>query len=192
MTHEPLPHAGTIRKLLPADHAAYRDHLLRLDPESRRSRFSGAVSDAFIENYASMSRDLSAVMHGFFLDGILRGVAELRPLGSPFTHEAEAAFSIEKPWQSHGVGAVLLRHTILSARNRRIRTLYMACLAENKLMQRLARKFDADLKFDFGSVAAHVEAPQPTALSLMRESLVDTLGFATAVLDVQARLLKHA
>lgn len=192
MTSDLLPSGGLIRKLLPSDHAAYRDHLLRLDPQSRRSRFSGAVSDEFITNYAILSRDLSAVMHGFFLDGALRGVAELRPLGAPFAHEAEAAFSIEKPWQSNGVGGVLLRHTILSARNRRIRTLYMACLAENKVMQRLARKFDADLKFDFGSVAAHVETPQPTALSLMRESLADTLGFATAVLDVQERFLKHA
>jgi RimJ/RimL family protein N-acetyltransferase len=192
MTSDPLPPGGLIRKLLPADHAAYREHLLRLDPQSRRSRFSGAVSDEFIRNYAALSRNLDTVIHGFFVDGALRGVAELRPLGDAFAHEAEAAFSIERPWQSHGVGAALLRRTLLSARNRRIRLLYMACLAENKVMQKLARKFDAELKFDFGSVAAHVETPQPTAVSLMRESLADTLGFATAVLDVQARWLKPA
>ncbi|MGE0750645.1 MAG: GNAT family N-acetyltransferase [Variibacter sp.] len=192
MTSDPLPPGGLIRKLLPADHVAYREHLLRLDPQSRRSRFSGAVSDEFIRNYAALSRNLDTVIHGFFVDGELRGVAELRPLGDAFAQEAEAAFSIERSWQSHGVGAALLRRTLLSARNRRIRLLYMACLAENKVMQRLARKFDAELKFDFGSVAAHVEAPQPTAVSLMRESLADTLGFATAVLDVQARWLKPA
>ena len=192
MTTDSVPPGGLLRKLLPADFAAYRDHLLRLDPHSRRSRFSGAVSDDFIRNYAALSRNLDAVIHGFFVDGTLRGVAELRPIGGRFAEEAEAALSIEKPWQRHGVGAALLRRTLLSARNRRIRLLYMACLAENQVMQRLARKFDAELKFDFGSVAAQVEAAQPTAVWLMRESLADTIGFATAILDVQARWLKPA
>ena len=31
------------------------------------------------------------------------------------TREAEAAFSIEKPWQSHGVGSLLLERTLLAA-----------------------------------------------------------------------------
>jgi GNAT superfamily N-acetyltransferase len=122
----------------------------------------------------------------------LRGAAELRPLGTGFANEAEAAFSIEKPWQSHGVGTALLERTLLAARNRGLRHLHMACLAENRRMQQLARKFDAELTFDFGSVVGEVEAPQPTPLSLMREIVADGHGFATALLDVQSRLLRPA
>ena len=48
--HEPLPDGGMIRKLWISETDAYRDHLLRLDPESRHRRFSGAVSDNFIAN----------------------------------------------------------------------------------------------------------------------------------------------
>ena len=39
---------GIIRKLWNADAEAYADHLLRLDPASRRNRFGGAVADPFI------------------------------------------------------------------------------------------------------------------------------------------------
>jgi GNAT superfamily N-acetyltransferase len=186
------PAAGSIRKIWVSENAAYRDHLLRLDPESRRSRFGGAVSEDFIRNYVDLARGLGSVLHAFFADGVLRGVAELRPLGPAFSGEAEAALSIEKPWQSHGVGRALLERTLLSARNRRIKLLYMACLAENKVMQQLARKFDAELKFDFGGVEAEMKTPQPSVQSLLKEQLADTMGFATAVLDVQARLLKPA
>jgi GNAT superfamily N-acetyltransferase len=83
------------------------------------------------------------VVHGFFVDGALRGAAELRRIGTPLSREAEAAFSIEQAWQSHGVGTVLLERTLLSARNRGIKSLRMDCLADNRRMQQLARKFDA-------------------------------------------------
>src|SRR6476660_7826481 len=189
--HEPLID-GVIRKLWIDRAGPYRDHLLRLDRESRRNRFGGAVADEFIENYAELSRGLDAVMHGFFVDGTLRGVAELRPLGEGFTHEAEAAFSIEQPWQSHGVGTALLERTLLAARNRGIKLLHMACLVNNARMIELARKFEAELKFDFGSVIGEVEAAHPTPMSVWRELVADTHGFATAMLDVQAKMLRAA
>ena len=190
--HDPLIDGGMIRKLWIHETELYRDHLLRLDGESRRSRFGGAVADEFIRGYVDISIGLDAVIHGFFVDGALRGAAELRSLGSAFAEEAEAAFSIEKSWQSHGVGTALLDRTLLAARNRGFKLLHMACLAENRRMQQLARKFDAELTFDFGSVVGEVEAPHPTPLSVMREMVADSHGFATAMLEVQSRLLRPA
>ena len=187
---DPLPHGGMIRKIWIGEAELYRDHLLRLDAVSRRSRFGGAASDEFVDGYADLALGIGAVIHGFFLDGALRGAAELKPIGPPLGREAEAAFSIEKPWQSHGVGSALLERTLLAARNRGIKFLHMACLADNKRMLDLARKFDAELSFDFASVVGEVTAPRPTPLSLLREILADGHGFATAMLDVQARLLR--
>jgi GNAT superfamily N-acetyltransferase len=188
--NDPLIDGGAIRKLWIGEAELYRDHLLRLDGESRRNRFGGGVSDDFIRSYVELSRGLDSVIHGFFVDGTLRGAAELRPLGSDFAGEAEAALSIEKEWQSHGVGTALLGRTLLAARNRGIKHLHMACLAENRRMQQLARKFDADLTFDFGSVVGEVEAPHPTPLSVVREMVSDGAGFATALLDVHSRMLR--
>jgi GNAT superfamily N-acetyltransferase len=185
-----LPSGGLIRKLWIGESDLYRDHLLRLDPASRRNRFAGAVSDEFVRDYADISFGIDALIHGFFIEGSLHGAAELRPIGAPIAREAEAAFSIEKPWQSHGVGSMLLERTLLAARNRGLKFLHMTCLADNKRMQQLARKYDAELSFDFASVVGEVAAPRPTPLSLMREMLADGHGFATAIFDVQSRLLK--
>lgn len=188
--HPPLPRGSLIRKLWVGETELYRSHLLRLDRESRRNRFAGAVSDEFLRDYATLSFGIGAVIHGFFVDGTLRGAAELRPIGTPLTHEAEAAFSIERPWQSHGIGSALLERTLLAARNRGLEFLHLACLADNQRMQQLARKYDADLSFDFAGVVGEVAAPRPTPLSLMREILADGHGFATAIFDVQARMLR--
>jgi len=190
--YDPLPDSGLIRKLWISETDTYRDHLLRLDRESRRRRFSGAVSDEFIASHAATITGADVIVHGFFVDGVLRGGAELRTIGSVFAREGEAAFSIEQPWQSHGVGTALLERTLLTARNRGIKLLSMHCLADNERMQQLARKFEADLKFDFGSVIGEVGPPRSTPLSLMREVVVDAHSVATAILDAQSRLIDPA
>ena len=189
---ELLPDGGTIRKLWIGETDAYRDHLLRLDHESRHRRFSGAVSDEVIARHAATAKGLDVVVYGFFVDGVLRGAAELRQTGSLFSHEAEAAFSIEQPWQSHGVGTGLLERTLLTARNRGIKALRMDCLAENHRMQQLARKFDAEFSFDFGSVVGEVDPPRSTMLSLMREAMADTHNICGAIFEVHSRLLRPA
>jgi GNAT superfamily N-acetyltransferase len=187
---DPLPDGGLIRKMWIGEAYKYRDHLLRLGVESRHRRFGGGVSDAYIRNYVDTAMWLDAIVHGFFVNGKLRGAAELRPAGGRFSKEAEAAFSVEDQWQSHGVGSALLERTLLTARNRGIAHLHMACLADNRRMQQLARKFDAELSFDFGEVVGEVEAPHPTPLSVVRELVSDGHGFATAILDAQSRLFK--
>ncbi len=188
--HELMPDGGVIRKLWIYEAQRYCDHLLRLDKASRRSRFGGAVADDCIRQHVDGSIMLDAVIHGFFVDGVLRGAAELRPMGARFSGEAEAAFSVEKPWQSHGVGSELLARTLLVARNRGIKFLRMHCLAENRRMQQLARKFDADLRFDFGSVIGEVTKPRPTPISVVREALSDGFGVTNALLDAQTRFFK--
>jgi GNAT superfamily N-acetyltransferase len=190
--NEPLPDGGSIRKLWVGETDAYRDHLLRLDNDSRYRRFSGAVSDDYIARHAATAKGIGVVVHGFFIDGELRGGAELRQNGSLFAHAAEAAFSIEQPWQSLGVGTELLERTLLSARNRGVKLLRMDCLADNQRMQQLARKFDADLKFDFGSVIGEVDPPRSTLLSLMREASADSHGVAAAMFEAQSRLFRPA
>jgi GNAT superfamily N-acetyltransferase len=152
--YEHLIERGTIRKLWITEAPLYCAHLLRLDPESRRDRFNGTVSDACIRSYAAPSNFADAMVHGFYVDGVLRGVGELRPVRG---HEAEAALSVEQDWQGHGVGAALLERTLLAARSRGIKLLHLTCLAGNRRMRQLARKFHADLKVGFGSVAGKLD-----------------------------------
>jgi GNAT superfamily N-acetyltransferase len=184
--------SSTIRKLWIGEAGMFCDHLLRLDPESRRSRFGSPVNRDFIENYAARAIGPDTVVHGCFGDGALRGVAELRPFGKVFPFEAEAAFSVERDWQSRGVGSALFDRTVLAARNRGIRTVYMSCLATNRRMQALARKYEAELRFEADDVTGALANPGPSPLSLWREVMTEGHGFAAAILDLQSRLLRPA
>jgi GNAT superfamily N-acetyltransferase len=187
--YEPLVSGGIVRRLWIGEAEVYGKHLLRLDAESRRNRFGGAVSDEFIRRYAESAALSGAVIYGFFVDGVLRGAAELRLLER--AGDAEAALSVEKPWQSRGVGAALLERVLLAARNRQVERLHMLCLAENRRMQQLARKFGAALSFEAGSVMGEMKAPHPTPMSVMRELVVDGTDLATAMLDVPSQLAKR-
>jgi GNAT superfamily N-acetyltransferase len=131
-------------------------------------------------------------VHGYFEDGTLRAAAELRPFGKPFPVDAEAALSVERPWQNHGVGSALLERTILAAQNRGIRTIQLNCLVDNIRMQAVAKKHEALLRFRADEVVGEVANPIPTPLSLMREIIADGHGMATVVLDLQSRLLRTA
>ena len=46
--HQVFIEGGLIRKLWGVERDAYRDHLLRLDAESRRNRFCGTIADSII------------------------------------------------------------------------------------------------------------------------------------------------
>jgi RimJ/RimL family protein N-acetyltransferase len=183
---------GTIRRLWPTETEKFRDHLLRLDADSRRMRFAHSVSDAFIEAYASRMTEYGSLVYGHLVNGKVRGAAELRRLGDAWGEEAEAAFSVERPYQDHGVGTDLMGRVVRAARNRNIRRLYMSCLAENSRMQTIARKHDALLRFEYGDVVGEIMPAQPDYFSLAAEAAEDRLGFIIAVLELQARLVRAA
>lgn len=183
------PATGHIRRLWTGEASVLRDHLLRLDPESRRSRFGSPVNRYFIEQYAARAITADSVVHGFFADGELRGVGELRTFGAAMPFDAEAAFSLERAWQGRGIGNELLERTILSARNRGIRSIQLNCLAENRRMQAIARKHEAHLRLRADEVVGEVVNPGATPLSLAREWIAESYGVATAILDVQRRAL---
>ena len=90
---------GVIRKLWSIETNAYRDHLLRLDDESRRSRFSGAIADDMVRTYAATARGSDVIVHGFFVDGVLRGAVDLRIIGPLYRREAESISSPRPCWR---------------------------------------------------------------------------------------------
>ncbi len=183
---------GTTRKLWPTETDKFRDHLLRLDKDSRRLRFAHSVSDAFIEDYAARMAEFGSVVYGHIIDGRVRAAAELRRLGDAWGEEAEAAFSVEKPYQDHGIGTELMGRVVRAARNRGVRRLYMSCLAENSKMQAIARKYEADLRFEYGEVIGEILPETPNYFSILAEAAEDRVGFMIAVLELQSRLVRAA
>jgi GNAT superfamily N-acetyltransferase len=182
----------TFRKLWASDSAALQAHLLRLDPESRRMRFGTPVTDYFIEHYAQNALGSHSISHGYFVDGVLRGVAELRGFRGVAGGEAEAAFSVEKNFQNKGIGTELFGRTVLAARNRGISKLFVNFLSQNARMQAIAKKFDAVLTFDSDGVQGKIDAPRANALSIWKEALTDGQDLADSVMRAHSRTLRSA
>lgn len=187
---EPRDWGGNISRLGPTETEKFRDHLLRLDLETRRLRFGSPVSDDFIRTYAARVHELGSVVLGYIEDGEIRGAAELRKLGDTWGHEAEAAFSIEPAFQNSGLGTRMLGRLLEAARYRGVHHLYMCCLSENRRMQRVATKYDAELKFERSEVIGDIVPMPPSYRTLVAEAAETYRGFVLAMLDLQRRMLR--
>ena len=179
---------GTFRKLWPHEQALFRDHLLRLDKTSRVMRFAHGVSDSFIEDYARHMADAGSTVFAYVEDGLVRAAAELKKLGAIWGSEAEAAFSVESAFQERGLGTELMGRVIRAARNRGVHLLYVSCLASNAGMQAIARRHEADLRFELGEVVGEIVPQEANYFSLLAEAVEDRMGFMMAVLDLQRRV----
>jgi GNAT superfamily N-acetyltransferase len=175
----------TLRRLWIGDLGALRAHLKRLDPEARRLRFGGVITDQFIDAYVDTAFRLDATVFGVFVDGEIRGSAELRSIFGGRILDAEAAFAVEADWQDQGLGSALMDRILTAAQNRGITRLHMICLSENARMRHIAGKFGARLTFAEGEMTGEVAPANPTPLSLLDEFVHEARGFVTAVFDWQ-------
>ena len=57
-------------------------------------------------------------------------------------------------------------------------------------MQQLARKFGAEITFDFDTMTGVMENANSTPLSLMQEMVADGHSFVAASVDFQSRLFR--
>jgi GNAT superfamily N-acetyltransferase len=184
--------SASVRKIWAAEKHLFRDHLLRLDSNSRRLRFAHGVSDSFIQAYADRMDDMGSIVFGYFDNGQVRAAAELRKSSDIWGKKAEAAFSVEPAYQDQGIGSALMGRIIRSARNRGVRLLYMTCLAENAKIQAIARKYAAELRFESGEVFGEIMPSGPDYFSLLAEAAEDRVGCIMAALDFQTRLTRAA
>ena len=166
----------TIRRLWPTDITSYREHLLRLDPDSRHSRFGGGVSDSYIGDYVDTSLRLDTLIYGAFSGPKLIAAGELRILFGAWPLRAETAFSVERQYQDHGLGDQLLTRIITAARNRGIVKLEMQCLSHNQRMRHLAQKHHAELTTADGETEAQLIPLTFNPISLFEEWMGEADG----------------
>lgn len=154
----------------------------------RRLHFGNPVNDDFLERYATLALGEEALVKGCFIDGVLRGVAELRFLGGG-REEAEGAFCLERPFQGRGLGDRLFEAVIAAARNRGVRRLFLTCLRENRRMQKIADHHGAELSFSALDVMAEIRRPYADAQSIAAEMADEGEAFAFAMLQWRRRRL---
>ena len=165
-----------IRQLWPFEARRLARHFKRMHPEDRWRRFGSAVSDGWLDDYSVNALGSSrTLIKGAFVDGKLCGVAEAWFSGEGDALEAEAAFSLEREYQSRGIGNLLFRTLIRAARNRGANRLHMVCLRDNPRMIALARANSADLSVSqdgvTGELAGGTAKPFAVGSEYFNESL---------------------
>jgi RimJ/RimL family protein N-acetyltransferase len=161
-----------------------RDHLLRLDRESRHDRFQGFMDDSFIESYAAKCADDGTVIIAYIEDGVVRGAAELHPPDQSADSEPEIAFSVEAPLRRQGVGSILFKRLISEARWRSYHSLRITTGAQNQAMRALANKFGAHLSFRHGESTGSIDLKQQSQAELARMAITTPGEAARAIADV--------
>jgi len=158
-----------------------RDHLLRLDPESRHDRFQGFMDDGFIERYAARCANDGTVIVAYIEDGVVRGAAELHPPGQLLDALPEVAFSVEASVRRQGVGSILFRKLIAEAGRKGYRSLRITTGAQNHAMRALANKFGAHLTFRHGESTGTIDLKQQPQLELAKLAIATPVDAARAM-----------
>jgi RimJ/RimL family protein N-acetyltransferase len=161
-----------------------RDHLLRLDPESRHDRFHGFMDDDFIERYARKCADDGTVIIAYIENGVVRGAAELHPPDQSADSLPEIAFSVEASVRRQGVGSVLFRRLIAEARWKGYHSLRITTGAQNQAMRALANKFGAHLTFRHGESTGSIDLKQYPRPELARAAIATPAVAARAIVEL--------
>jgi GNAT superfamily N-acetyltransferase len=148
--------SGTIRVLTERERQLLQDHLLRLDPQSRRDRFNGVVEDEFLIKYAAGCFGEGVVVLGYIEDGQVHAAAELHAPQRSADETPEIAFSVERDLRRKGVGSALFKALIDEARKAGYPRLRVTTGAQNDAMRGLARKFGTKLTFRHGELSGSI------------------------------------
>jgi RimJ/RimL family protein N-acetyltransferase len=178
------PAKGNVRTLRQQEELPLlRDHLLRLDPESRHDRFHGFMDDDFIERYAKKCADDGTLIIAYIENGVVRGAAELHPPDQSPDSLPEIAFSVEACVRRQGVGSVLFRKLIAEARSKGYHSLRITTGAQNQAMRALANKFGAHLTFRHGESTGSIDLKQHPQPELARYAIAAPAVAARAIVD---------
>jgi GNAT superfamily N-acetyltransferase len=159
-----------------------REHLLRLDHESRHDRFHGFMDDSFVECYAEKCADDGTLIIAYLEDGVVRGAAELHPPETSPDLLPEIAFSVEAGLRRQGVGSLLFRKMIEEARAKGYRFLRITTGAQNDAMRALANKFGAHLTFRYGESSGTIDVKEQPRSDLARPAIITPVDAVRAVL----------
>lgn len=175
---------GTVRTLSQQEELPLlRDHLLRLDRESRHDRFHGFMDDGFIERYAAKCASDGTIIIAYIEDGVVRGAAELHPPDQSPDSQPEIAFSVEAGLRRHGVGSILFQKLIAEARAKGYRALRITTGAQNEAMRALANKFGAHLTFRHGESTGSIDLRQQPLPELSRPAIATPFDAARAMVN---------
>jgi RimJ/RimL family protein N-acetyltransferase len=167
--------AVAVQRLNPKHRDDIIRHLAQLPENDRRLRFGRPIRDDAIRAYVEgidFERDRVFGLLGPTLD--LIGVGHLAL--SPEDQSAELGLSVDPAARVKGHGFALLQRALLHAANLGYRTLFMHCLAENRIMLHLATKAGLTVVIESGEADGRLKLDQRRHGSPLSEALADQMA----------------
>ena len=158
------------RQLRRHERDEFTRHLLMLDAEDRRLRFSSPRSDDAIRAYVeAIDLDRDAIVAIDDADLVVIGAAHLAR-GPGYV---EVGVSVLPGHRGRGVGSALLERAKLHARNWGASEIFTHCAADNRAMAELAKRHGMRGVVDRGEADAFAEVPAPDASSFTIELMAE-------------------
>lgn len=150
----------SIKKLSEFNRQKVQEHFLRLDPESRRSRFCATMNN---ENLSLYAKNLDFIHNGIF--GIFNDNLDIIGLGECVSYDpkngyssiAEVAFSIEKPYQGKKLGNKIMQKVVQYANLHNLKELKMYFLKTNAATFHLAKKYNFKLEYYSSEISGTIK-----------------------------------
>jgi GNAT superfamily N-acetyltransferase len=178
---------GVIRRLDRQEMPLLREHLLRLDTESRHDRFNGFADESFIERYAAKCATDGTIVIAYLEGGEVLAAAELHPADGDNSPLPEVAFSVERKVRRKGLGSVLFRRLIAEGKRKGYDSLRITTGAQNEAMRSLANKFGAHLTFRHGESTGEIDLRQQPVTAAARFNPADVFAAPAAFAQAVAR-----
>ncbi len=169
-------------KLGPADRADIAAHLSRLSDHDRRLRFMGYVSREVTGRYAASMDWGRSVVIGCTAGNVMRGIIHLA-FSDPGLRYAEIGLSVEAGFRNRGIGAELIKRSLIAARNRSAKAVLLNCLSENMQMRRIAERLADESYDEGGEVRYTVRLDPPDLISRVDEAVADYMALFRRLTD---------
>jgi RimJ/RimL family protein N-acetyltransferase len=161
-------------------------HFIRLDKDSRYTRFCSPFNDYALEKYVAQ---INFEKNGIF--GVFDTELNIIGVGECVLYEgkdrAEVGFSVEPGHQGHGLGSKLMERIVRFAKSMGKHHLEMVCLRTNTKSIHLAKKFGLKVQSSEDECVAVINTPHLNpALEVFTETVEDS--FASYNLNQRKRI----
>lgn len=182
----------TLKKLSEINRKEVLEHFLRLDQESRSSRFFTTTSNENMTTYVSKI-DFKNGIFGIFNDNLdIIGLGECVFFKDKIKLTAEVAFTVEKQYQGNGLGNKLMKRVVQYANSQNIHELHMYCIRSNKAILHLAKKYNLVPQYDGTEISGIVKTPDVLPfVSTMNEQFEDNIATFELAVTFQNKILKN-
>lgn len=167
----------TLKRLSKLNKTKVLEHFLRLDQNTRHSRFCCTMSYENLYNYVEKINFSKSGIFGIFNEKLdIIGVGECIVFDNDKTYGAEVAFSVESQYQGNGLGNKLMKRVVQFANINHLKELTIYFLRNNSATYHLAKKYNFKAEYStsevYGKVKIHDIPPVIDTINELNDEIL--------------------